>query len=280
MATKKVPQNRKVSTVLTAKVHNVTPALAEKWLGLNLNNRSPRPSLVDKYARDMENGAWMMTGEPVKFDTDGRLIDGQHRLFAIVQSKCTVPLLVLTNVAPEAQLVMDTGAGRTASDALAFSGHHYTALTAAAARLAINYDAGNMADARGSALRAVSHSEIVAYVEANPLLVEMSHQTSKSWRRIPCPGSVIVFTSYQCWQIDPEATLAFFDDLADYRADGPGDPRYALLRRFQTAIETRERMSQTQRADAIFRAWNAHRLGRRLTKIAPHKAGGNFTDPR
>lgn len=280
MATKRVTQNRKASTELKVEVVNVTPALAERWLQSNLHNRPVRQMLIDKYARDMANGAWAMTGEPIKFDTSDRLIDGQHRLFAVVQSQAVVQMLVLRNVAPEAQLVMDTGSSRTASDALAFSGHHYTALTAAAARLAINYDAGNMSDARGSALRAVSHSEVVAYVEENPLLVEMSHQTSKSWRRIPCPGSVIVFTAYKCWSINPDATLAFFDDLADFRADGPGDPRYALLRRFQTAIETRERMSQTQRADAIFRAWNAHRAGRRLTKIAPHKNSGNFTDPQ
>lgn len=66
----------------------VTPQMAQEWLATNAkNNRDLSKVTVKRYANDMVKGQWMVTGEAIKFDRTGRLIDGQHRLQALIESK-------------------------------------------------------------------------------------------------------------------------------------------------------------------------------------------------
>lgn len=278
MAIKTVPQNRKHG--VHAEIVNVTPKLAAEWLQKNVNNRPVRQRIVDTYARDMEAGAWQITGESIKFNSSGELADGQHRLCAVVKAQLAVPMLVVRGVDPSSQTVMDSGAKRTSADALALSGHKYVAMTAAGAKLAINWQAGYMKSARAGSLISPTHAEVLEFVEANPDIENAAELVSLRWRHIPARGSVIVFTSWVCMRIDLDQAVQFFDDLSEMRTDGIGDPRQALLARLRNATEMRQRMSQTEQSDAFFRAWNAVRAGQRLSRINPRNKDGNFMDPR
>lgn len=75
---------------------SVSPELAAQWLGRNTKNRKVKTATLQAYITDMWNHAWLLTHQGVAFNAAGRLIDGQHRLLAIVESKATVPLLVST----------------------------------------------------------------------------------------------------------------------------------------------------------------------------------------
>ena len=68
------------------KVETITPKLAEKWMEANKNNRPLRRSLVGRYAGAIRRGQWELNGESIKFDEDGVLFDGQHRLAAVVEA--------------------------------------------------------------------------------------------------------------------------------------------------------------------------------------------------
>ncbi|MBR1526588.1 MAG: hypothetical protein IJ640_08010, partial [Prevotella sp.] len=59
-------------------VELVTPAQARKWLADMRTNRAIKPRLVNRYARQMTRGNWHDNGETLKFDTNGKLCDGQH----------------------------------------------------------------------------------------------------------------------------------------------------------------------------------------------------------
>jgi predicted nucleic acid-binding Zn ribbon protein len=72
-----------------ASIVYVTPEMAERWLGHNKVNRNLRNRRVDQFARDMRSGRWQLTGEAIKFGKSGNLIDGQHRLWAVIESGCT-----------------------------------------------------------------------------------------------------------------------------------------------------------------------------------------------
>lgn len=128
----------------SAQVEAITPDMAEAWLKANTRNRRLRQEVVNAYAADMAAGRWQFTGETVKFDRGGNLSDGQHRLAAIAQSGATVPMLVIRGLDPDAQHVMDTGAKRTAGDALALDGVKNTTTVAAGARLALLWSSGRL----------------------------------------------------------------------------------------------------------------------------------------
>lgn len=77
----------------------VTPQKAAQWLEKNFGrNRKIRKGHISKLVFDMKNGNWQETGETLKFNIMGDLIDGQHRLTAIVESGCTLELWVATDV--------------------------------------------------------------------------------------------------------------------------------------------------------------------------------------
>lgn len=83
---------------LSAKVCEVTPDLAEKWLKRNHEeNRPLAEKAVQSMVNDMISGNWRLTHQAIAFNGDGKLIDGQHRLTAVVQSKTPIQMLVIWN---------------------------------------------------------------------------------------------------------------------------------------------------------------------------------------
>lgn len=76
-------------------VCSITPVRAELMLQHNFGNRPHvRKSHVDFLSREMLQGAWKVTHEAICIGRNGNVIDGQHRLHAIVQSGCTIETTV------------------------------------------------------------------------------------------------------------------------------------------------------------------------------------------
>lgn len=104
----------------------VSPDTAAAWLRANTANRRLRPSTVARYARDMRMGAWLINHQGIAFREDGVLLDGQHRLQAVVDSGVTITFLVtrgwparIDEAGASTTLdTVDTGAGRSIADLL------------------------------------------------------------------------------------------------------------------------------------------------------------------
>ena len=106
-----------------AKMIDCTPRLAEILLGLNTRNRKVAPSVVEKYVTEILNDEWYATAQGVGIDDRGVLLDGQHRLAAIVESGCTVPILIVTGLPPKGQEKVDRQRKRTLYDAFSIAGY-------------------------------------------------------------------------------------------------------------------------------------------------------------
>ena len=105
----------KRSKEIEIKVFKVTPAHAEKWLEMNTGNRRVRPSHVRHLAKQMEQGRWMLSPEPIVF-SPRRLLDGQHRLSAVLMSGCTIEASVALVQNEDVFRVLDQGINRNNSD--------------------------------------------------------------------------------------------------------------------------------------------------------------------
>lgn len=102
--------------MIEANVRNITPEMAFELLTKNTKNyRRVDPRTVKYYAREMAEGRWQMNGEPIQFAEDGTLLNGQHRLTAIVESGITVPMLVVTGLKKDV-VTYDEGKLRSAVD--------------------------------------------------------------------------------------------------------------------------------------------------------------------
>ena len=100
----------------------ITPDEARSIIESNALYRNLNANIVRLYAEDMRQGRWLPTGDPIKFDDDGHLIDGMHRLSAIVQSGVTSELAVCRGVPREAVIAIDGGFNRTLTTALRIAG--------------------------------------------------------------------------------------------------------------------------------------------------------------
>ena len=106
---------------MKTEIVNVTPDLASEWLDRNQGNRNLRMSRVAAMAEDMRAGTWQLTHQGIAFDEDGNLLDGQHRLAAVVKSGETVQMMVTTGLKRgEVMAVLDSGLVRAAEDSLRF----------------------------------------------------------------------------------------------------------------------------------------------------------------
>jgi hypothetical protein len=100
----------------------VSPALAEELLTLNTHNRKASEAIIRKYCIEIESGAWRPSSAGIGIDINGVLIDGQHRLYAIIRSGVTIPLLVVWNLPPEAQRTVDRQNRRSLFDVFTLEG--------------------------------------------------------------------------------------------------------------------------------------------------------------
>lgn len=122
----------------------ITPEIAKGMLESNTKNRKVSMVRVNLYADDMSRGGWQTNGEPICFNKSGQLINGQHRLMAVVKSGCTVDMVVVFDVDNDVTLY-DRGRTRSASDAIALSGIYSTSKTASMARLYLYENTKNKA---------------------------------------------------------------------------------------------------------------------------------------
>lgn len=98
-------------------IEDITPALAAEYLASNLeNNRDINQAKIDRFARAIEEGSFALTHQGIAFDRKGNLIDGQHRLHAIVRAGKTVRIMVARGLAKETFAAIDIGGNRTLSD--------------------------------------------------------------------------------------------------------------------------------------------------------------------
>jgi hypothetical protein len=95
--------------------------MASEWLSKNTHNRRIRVSWVKELTRRILCGLWELTNQGIAFDPHGLLVDGQHRLLAIVASGKTVPVWVFTDVPLEVQLAVDDHGKRTPFDSISLS---------------------------------------------------------------------------------------------------------------------------------------------------------------
>ncbi len=262
----------------TFTVTPVDPDTARRWLGYNLKNRKLFPSTWTRYARDMAAGNWQFTGEPIKFDTNGNLIDGQHRLLAIIDSGTTVLLPVVRGLQSQSQDVMDTGRKRSAADMLAMRGRENAALLAATAKWAVLFDRGHLYVDRK--LQHVTHAEILEYTQDNAVLREAITFADTVRKQIDMRPSLLAASIYLTSRVDAESSHEFYGRLADGVGLEEGSPILALRSRLRQIKDNRAGVEPEAILSLNLRAWNAWRDGRHLASIPIYRGQVSIRCPQ
>lgn len=268
----------------------VTPEMAEQWLGKNTQNRNLRKNPVAAMARDMQAGAWHLNGETIKFDSTGKLLDGQHRLHAVILANRTIDLIVITGLESESMSTIDAGAKRKFSDLLQIRGESGTYSIAAIARRGFMWDQGHKSN-NGNITP--TNTEMDQWLSLNPSAIEASQVASRLGTSKVLPPSVIGLCYVLFARLDAEAAEFFLEHTArdaEYFLERgattedlyAAQPAFSLRKKIKSIREHGGRVNETTALAYTIQAWNSWRKGddRHVYRTPKNGWGDNLPEPK
>lgn len=116
-ATKKTPQPLDHGASMRMVRILVTPVLATQWLEKNFGNRPLRQANVDFFVHMLRaTGRLASTHQGIAFSPTMKLLDGQHRLYAIIETGISAYMWVCFDQPEEDASYIDSGKPRSIAD--------------------------------------------------------------------------------------------------------------------------------------------------------------------
>lgn len=253
---------RKTKSTLAYTTELVDPKFAADGLAKNPRNRPLSERLGDRYADAMSRGEWEETGDPIRFNCDGTLIDGQHRLYAVIKSGVTLPMLVVRGLPRTAFHKIDGGKRRTNGDHLAASGEVMYNHLASAIRWY------GVIDKRKSwKTMAVTSSQMFLTLKKNPKIRDSVSYIHHTKALKIASGSILAACHYAFAAKDKELADKFIEQLAAGEGLKRTDPVYVLRERLRRNRQEREKLPQDCIAVFVIKSWNATRKGESIKKL-------------
>jgi hypothetical protein len=256
------------------KPQKITPSMAQDILSHNDNNRPLNPRTLSRYIDEMKEGRWMFNGDTISIDRDGNLLNGQHRLTAVVQSGVTIDGLIVEGLDPEAFTTMDIGRRRTGADALiiAEDAKNATCCSAACTHIisykeAVERNAPYRRVVRNGPVR---HDQIIDTYNAYPRLYEYIRHGARQETTIKfIPLSMYAAIRLMMDEIDEKASADFWDKFETGANLGKSNPINALRSRFigHMSQNAGRKMDRNLSFNLVCRAWNLWRSGKQASKL-------------
>ena len=237
----------------------VTPQQAIHWLETALQNRLLAPARVSEYAQDMRHHQWLLSGQPLLFDQEQRLMDGRHRLNACIEAQTPFETFIIYGLPHSVMPVIDTGKARTGSDVLSIvRGVSNAKQIASALRWVWLIGTGKVTSYGHRAT--MPRMLLLDYLDAHP---DLSHSlpAARKTYRILIPG-LSVALHYLYAKKDPELADRFFHDLAHGEELHHHDLMYVLRERLMKDWGAKTKMTPVYKAALTIKVWNAWRHGK------------------
>lgn len=115
----------------------LTPAMAAKFLEKNHGNRKVKQAWVEKLAEMITAGKWRDNGETIIISNTGRILDGQHRLWAVLLADQPIYVRVVFGVSDDYEIMssIGQGVGRTVANIMEIVGVETSSTLRSAANL-------------------------------------------------------------------------------------------------------------------------------------------------
>ncbi|MGW1275533.1 hypothetical protein ACWD4V_01060 [Streptomyces tsukubensis] len=249
----------------SAHIISLHPRLASRLLRRNTANRNLRPTTVADYVRDIQADTWPINGEAIKLDRNGNVLDGQHRLHAIVKADRAVTTFIIGGLPSEAQSTMDSGMRRTTADALTLSHESNATTVAAVLRRVWCWEQG---DRKFTRRIGPTTTESRALLNEHPEIrraAEIALRTRAAFPHIP--PSALGTAYYLFNAIDPAQAAWFFQRVGDGAELPTGHPILALRSRVTSDRAKEGRIDWSRHLSYLVIAWNATRGHRNLARL-------------
>lgn len=237
-------------------LENIGPKKAQEWLKTNIANRPLSLRRIENYAKAMSDGVWQLNGDTIRFNTNGNLIDGQHRLSACVKSGKPFQSYVARGLEHEAFDTIDQGKSRSISDVLARVGCKNYHVLSSALRWIYRYKGGEDGIVSRGAI-ALRPDQAHAILNANPDLHEQVEFAIGLCRQQPglIAGSILAFLLHST-DAHENGAREFWSSVVTGVGLQKGSPAHSLNRRLVANMGSAAKLSPISVCALCIKAWN------------------------
>jgi hypothetical protein len=207
-----------------AEVVTITPAMAEKWLDNNPKNRTLNKRRVARLVKSIKDGQWAVNGEAITIASNGTLVNGQHRLAAVMVSKRPIQSWVIKGVPPEAMATIDLGAVRSLGNHLQMAGIKGAVYALASAVIVCReFRTGAYVHSKEK----TSPQEMLEFIEENKRILkaaEIYTAADKAEFRALLPQSLSIASYFMFSKVDRDKAETFFHKLVQGSSLGEKSP--------------------------------------------------------
>lgn len=247
----------------TCKLETITPQKARDWLKLNVRNRNVGDDHVRRLILTIREGRWKLNGETIKFDFNGHLVDGQHRLLAVAAAGESVESFVVRGLEPETFDTVDIGIIRSVKNLFVARGEANAGVLASAAAMLWRHENGKVRS-RGKTGTGCKW-QLLEIPDNRPGFRECCH-LSPALKKV-LPESVAGAYRYLFGKKDKEQAEKFFELLASGEGLFKSNPIYTLREKCMELKTKKIPDSQPAICEMTIKAWNAVRQNKEIKRL-------------
>lgn len=242
-------------------LEEVTPERAKDLLRTNDLNRSLNQNWVTTLARDMTAERWELTPQGIILAEDGSLLDGQHRLSAVVRAGLPVKFWVTKGAPAEIFKHLDTGRSRSMYDRLKISGYADAAQLASIARKVFAWQNGQP----WSTKTVPTRDELQDIIDKDPLLADAA-KFAHGWKSRPAPATA-AFVWWLLMGVDTEDATWFMERLRNGTELAENSGVWAAYDRLWRQAQPGKFQKPQLTVAYIINGWNVQRDSRRVSRL-------------
>jgi hypothetical protein len=222
----------------TPQITTITPEDALHMLDFNRCNRPANQQHINRIADQIKAGKWRFNGDTIKISETNEILDGQHRLWAIIEAKVAVQTIVVRGIAPDAFATIDTlRKPRSGADILALLGApHHRLVISTALKWLCHWQRRTLENYREPANR-IENSDIEEAYRNNPGMARAAVAANKL-RGLANPG-LIAFFYFILTNRNPDLAERMMHTLENPAGVGINDP-FFRLRSYFTSDKARK----------------------------------------
>jgi hypothetical protein len=247
---------------------------AKAALDANVKNRTERDRRTLGYFRNIVTGQWPFVGDSIRFDWDGKLLDGQHRMKAVLRAAeaaegagldpdtAGIWVIVVRGLPPEAQDSIDIGGARNAGDQLKLAGFDYASQMATLARMIITLGSAAPSLPGVSTIRPTDPEvqQLVRQLSGEMTeCIGLAQEGLKRARELKLMPRAVQYALWEFRSYDQKTADGWLEWLVSGADMSEGHP-VMVLRRY-LLNPRRRKLSALDQLDLFHQSWNALQSG-------------------
>lgn len=254
-------------------IEKIGPDEAREYLSSNIeNNRKVANTHVLNLALAMQKGQWELNGQGIVISSTGKLIDGQHRMMAVIKSGCHCDFLVIRGVDEDCFKTLGGNKARGPADTLSTYGVSNCNVVAASIRIYLVYCGALLRnDGKGGSMNTYilpTHTDVVNEYQSSPEIYGIATKIGQNLKKVTTPtvasSAFVVIVKKGGHPIDKVAE--FWKKVENAEMMKGKDPRLVLRDRlFRAKTDKNYKLTSSTAMCLAIKAWNAFILGKEIS---------------